>query len=100
MTLIQCISNVLGEIEEQMGLGPPVCKECNVIGDLTEKKDPRYGTKVRYGYSFWHCPNCGTAEMNGHLWEYTKRDQDVIEFRTDYLKHLQKIKGKDFRFSS
>lgn len=83
-----------------MGLGPPVCKPCNVIGRLTKKGDPRYGAKTEYGWSFWHCPNCGTPDLTDHLWEYSKREQAVIEFRSKYLMYLQEIKGEDFRFSS
>lgn len=73
-----------------MGLGPPVCRECNVIGRLTEESDPRYGSKVQYGWSYWHCPNCGAAELNGHLWLYPVQEQETIELRSKYLKLLQK----------
>lgn len=50
-----------------MGLGPPVCTRCKVVGVLTPKDHPNYGKKVSYGFSYWQCPICETPELGEHL---------------------------------
>ena len=74
-----------------MGLGPPVCKKCMVIGNYTPDSDPRHGAKVRYGNSYYHCPICGSPELDGHLWEYTDDQQDDIDGNTRFLKFMKGV---------
>jgi hypothetical protein len=50
-----------------MGLGPPVCTACRVIGELTPEGHPNYGIKTSYGHSHWQCSICGTPEMRASL---------------------------------
>lgn len=56
-----------------MGLGPPVCVDCGVIGRLSEGKG-------------WRCPNCSDDHLTGSLWLYTKEEQAIIEATTEILK--------------
>jgi hypothetical protein len=74
-----------------MGLGPPVCNKCKVLADLTAKGDARHGVSVSYGYSYWHCPICGSAELNSNLWEYDETTQDEIDGNTRFLKFMNGI---------
>lgn len=74
-----------------MGLGPPVCTKCRVFATITEKGDPRYGIKVRYGNSYYYCPICGSPELNSNLWEYTEEAQDEIDGNTRFLKFMNGI---------
>ena len=72
-----------------MGLGPPVCTKCMVIGIISNKDDPRYGVKVRYGNSYWHCPICESPELDSNLWEYDLDIQDEIASNTIFLKFMK-----------
>jgi len=74
-----------------MGLGPPVCTKCKVIGVVTPKDDPRYGATVPWGASYWHCPICDTPKLDNHLWEYPQEQQDEIEGNTLFLKFMKGI---------
>lgn len=58
-----------------MGLGPPVCTKCMVIGKLNEsaKKHP------------WRCPICKDWDMKGSLFTYVQSMQDIICRRTRFL---------------
>ena len=72
-----------------MGLGPPVCTNCMVIGVLTGKNDPLYGIQVEYGKSYWHCPICESPELNGNFWEYDSDIQNEIEGNLIFLKFMK-----------
>lgn len=74
-----------------MGLGPPVCKKCKVIGSITVEGDPLYGIKVPWGTSYWHCPICRSPDMEGHLFEYTDDQQDDLEGNTLFLKFMKGV---------
>ena len=74
-----------------MGLGPPVCKKCMVIGQLTPADDPRYGVNVPWGASYWNCPICDSAELESNLWEYSDDVQDEIEGNTIFRKFMTGI---------
>ena len=76
-----------------MGLGPPVCTTCKVIGVLTEKTDPRYGASVSYGSSYWHCPICGSPELPSNFWEFDCNSQNEIEGNTIFLKFMKEGKS-------
>lgn len=56
-----------------MGLGPPVCVDCGVIGYLEERKG-------------WRCPNCSSNRLESHLWMYPKDEQREIELATKISK--------------
>ena len=72
-----------------MGLGPPVCTKCMVIGVLTDENDPRYGIRVKYGSSYWHCPVCESPELISNLWEYDSDTQFEIESDTIFFKFIK-----------
>jgi len=61
-----------------MGLGPPVCTKCMVIGQLSG------GT--------WVCPVCYSVRLGNHLWEFTEEYQKRFEDNTKFMKFVQ---GKD-----
>lgn len=61
-----------------MGLGPPVCTKCQVIGEL--KGDT------------WSCPVCYTIALGSHLWEFTEEYQKRYEDNTKFIKFM---KGQD-----
>ena len=53
-----------------MGLGPPVCTDCNVLGFHRNRND----------YSpVWICPRCMSGKLNSSLWEYSNSIQRQIE---------------------
>lgn len=41
-----------------MGLGPPVCEKCRVIGELSRD----------FYRPLWSCPICGNAKMQWSAW--------------------------------
>lgn len=63
-----------------MGLGPPVCVDCGVIGFLEEGRG-------------WRCPNCSSKKLDGHLWTFPKTEQMQIEINTEIAKEN---KGQSF----
>lgn len=63
-----------------MGLGPPVCVDCGVMGSLSEGKG-------------WRCPNCGDKRLTGSLWLYGKNEQDAIVINTQIVREN---KGPEF----
>jgi hypothetical protein len=74
-----------------MGLGPPVCTECRVIGELTPEDHPNYGIEVRYGSSYWQCPICGTPELGSSLFT-CGISEDELDGNERFLKFM---KGPD-----
>lgn len=55
-----------------MGLGPPVCVDCGVIGHLSEGRG-------------WRCPNCGDKHLTGSLWLYKTLERAQIEINTQIV---------------
>ena len=58
-----------------MGLGPPVCQKCMVIGQLMGDT--------------WTCPSCYSVRMGSHLWEFTEDYQKRFEDNTKFLKFMK-----------
>ncbi len=56
---------------QPMGLGPPVCNPCMILGSHTEHKEFP-----------WRCLHCGSMELKRHLWEFIKPTQELIEARS------------------
>lgn len=65
-----------------MGLGPPVCETCWVVGCMTNRDDPGWGI------SHWHCPICGNAELNGSLFT-CKVSEDELEANYRFLRFMK-----------
>ncbi len=63
---------------QPMGLGPPVCEPCMIVGTLTEHKPFP-----------WRCLHCGAVELKSHLWNFIKPTQELIEARTNLVKDRQ-----------
>ena len=56
-----------------MGLGPPVCEHCQVIGMLDHNNSLRT----------WYCPICGNSDLKDHagLGDWTKYEQNLKFFK-------------------
>jgi len=55
-----------------LGLGPPVCVDCGIIGALFPEG--------------WRCPNCNSfGSLKSHLWMYSKDEQIDIETCTKIM---------------
>ena len=61
-----------------MGLGPPVCTDCRVIGEIIGDT--------------WTCPMCYSIRLGSHLWEYTKEYQQQFEANTRFARFMR---GRD-----
>ncbi len=59
-----------------MGLGPPVCERCHVIGKLNQ-------TTYR-----WCCPICGNPNMQWHAWS-CGIDEEELESNYLFLKFMK-----------
>lgn len=71
-----------------MGLGPPVCINCMLVGTLRNNK--------------LYCNGCGDQNILTHLWELDYKTQETIEANTRFmlpvwetLEHLKNEKDKD-----
>lgn len=50
-----------------MGLGPPVCEKCQVVGDLGRE----------FNNFLWKCPICGNTEMEWSAWSCGLTDTEL-----------------------
>lgn len=57
--------------QEIMGLGPPVCNDCYLIGSQHHDTERP-----------WRCPRCKDFNLKGHLWSFTSETQTLIQYRT------------------
>lgn len=72
-----------------MGLGPPVCLKCMVIGEYVDTPVPM--PKNAYNLvSNWVCPICGDPDMKGHA----GFDTTKWKVYKDNLRFLQFVKGE------
>jgi hypothetical protein len=62
-----------------MGLGPPVCEKCWVIGEFRHNDNP------------WYCPICGSTKLKASLWSCGV-SQAELEGNLRFLKFM---KGPD-----
>lgn len=62
-----------------MGLGPPVCEKCRVIGELSRDFDR----------PLWSCPICGNTDMKWSAWSCGISESEL----TDNLKFLKFVNG-------
>lgn len=66
-----------------MGLGPPVCSKCMIFAKVFDENDPRRPPlKVKYGYSWYHCPQCEAVEFPRNFFEFSSEEQKEIEFNS------------------
>lgn len=61
-----------------MGLGPPVCEKCWVIGEWSHNNP-------------WHCPICGSTELMASLWSCGISAEEL----KDNLRFFNFVKGID-----
>ena len=66
-----------------MGLGPPVCEKCHMMAYPLPEKDPRYGSNVSYGRTYYYCKKCDSVDIKNHLWEYDLEDQVLISAKDE-----------------
>ena len=59
-----------------MGLGPPVCLNCMLMGSFSEQKR-------------WYCGGCGEKSLRHSLWEQDQSTQDKIEENTRFIDIVQ-----------
>lgn len=67
-----------------MGLGPPVCTLCMILGTLDNNAITHP----------WKCHNCGDFKLPGHLWNYTPDMQTYIENRSELFRNRKIINTK------
>lgn len=60
-----------------MGLGPPVCEKCRVVGEINEKEKA------------WACPICGNKKMKMNLFDSIISEEEL----EDNLRFLKFVKG-------
>jgi hypothetical protein len=71
-----------------MGLGPPVCMRCRVVGELTPEDHPNYGKRVSWGASYWQCPICGDPDLQANLFT-CKIPEDELEANRRFLEFMR-----------
>lgn len=52
-----------------MGLGPPVCQHCEVLGELLDEAVPLKragGSGTLNTHTYWVCPICGETDLQHH----------------------------------
>jgi hypothetical protein len=59
-----------------MGLGPPVCMKCMVIGNLSEEKG-------------WFCEICDSRDLKGNLWNNIGVSEDELESNYRFYKAVK-----------
>lgn len=64
-----------------MGLGPPVCEKCQVVGTLSRD----------FNNPLWCCPICGNTKMQWHAWSCGLSDNE-LEGNLRFLKFVNGIK--------
>ena len=86
-----------------MGLGPPVCQHCQVIGELLAEPVPIKRTEhtTTYNkYTSWICPICGETDLQEHAgifnvdWDKYHTNEKFLRFmynKTKEKKHDTKI---------
>lgn len=60
-----------------MGLGPPFCKDCNILTNKSESM-------------VWACNECGGYHNLGNLWEYDEKTQDYIISKSTFYSNNKK----------
>ena len=75
--------------QSDMGLGPPVCQHCQVIGELLEEAVPlkkAEGSGTLNKYTYWVCPICGetdlrdSAGMDSTRWDKYRKNEKFLRF--------------------
>jgi hypothetical protein len=62
-----------------MGLGPPVCEKCKVLGKISRD----------FNESFWYCPICNSRKLKWNAWDCGLTDEEL----EDNYKFLSFVKG-------
>lgn len=80
-----------------MGLGPPVCQHCQVIGELLDDAVPvikAEGSTTMNKYTYWICPICGETDLQDHAGMNIK-DYERYELNEKFLRFMTgKLKEK------
>jgi hypothetical protein len=66
-----------------MGLGPPVCLHCRVVGELTDKAVNGSG---------WRCPICHDRNLAGYYFEFDTIAKKELDDNEKFWRFTQ---GKD-----
>lgn len=62
-----------------MGLGPPVCEKCRVVGSYEALM------------MLWYCPICNNKDMQWSAWDCGLTEEELA----DNLRFLKFVKGED-----
>lgn len=65
-----------------MGLGPPVCEKCQVIGELSRDFDK----------PLWSCPICGNTDMQWSAWS-CGISEEQLETNLRLMKFISKVEN-------
>lgn len=73
-----------------MGLGPPVCQHCQVIGELLDEPVPLIkanGSGTLNTHTNWRCPFCGETDLQDHAgfgnWDKYEKNEKFLRFMLD-----------------
>ena len=78
-----------------MGLGPPVCQHCQVIGELLKEAVPVINTEdttTLNTHTYWVCPICGETDLqeyagfNSENYKRYELNEKFLRFMTGKLK--------------
>lgn len=69
-----------------MGLGPPVCEKCRVIGRMSQDETDY----------FWYCPICNSRKLKWNAWDSGLTEEEL----EDNERFLKFVKGIDDASSS
>lgn len=64
-----------------MGLGPPVCEKCHVVGKLSRD----------FNNSLWSCPICNNTDMQWHEWS-CGISSEQLENNLRFLKFINGVR--------
>lgn len=67
-----------------MGLGPPVCVECNRMYNMSNETPPLHLKHMGSYKVTWACPNCGAVDTDYHLYDLDKNHVFVDDYRVDW----------------
>lgn len=71
-----------------MGLGPPVCQHCDVLGELLDEAVPLIrapGSSALNKYTYWVCPICGETDLRDYAgifgdWDKYEKNEKFLRF--------------------
>ncbi len=75
---VQPMTSPSGQIFK-VGLGPPVCGFCMVVGSLTSGRAP------------WFCPVCRTEDLKKHLFDFPEKEHTNLYNRGTLYRNVEEL---------